>query len=87
VFIDEVRIYVKAGDGGNGCMAFRREKSFRAVVPAVAMAVAEAMSIWSPARTRTRCSTSASIPSTKPSEAAMARAVIALATKASRSMS
>jgi GTPase len=26
VFIDEVRILVKAGDGGNGCMAFRREK-------------------------------------------------------------
>jgi GTP-binding protein len=26
VFIDEVRIYVKAGDGGNGCLAFRREK-------------------------------------------------------------
>jgi GTP-binding protein len=26
VFIDEVRISVKAGDGGNGCMAFRREK-------------------------------------------------------------
>ena len=26
MFIDEVRIYVKAGDGGNGCMAFRREK-------------------------------------------------------------
>jgi len=26
VFIDEVRIQVKAGDGGNGCMAFRREK-------------------------------------------------------------
>jgi len=26
VFIDEVRIKVKAGDGGNGCMAFRREK-------------------------------------------------------------
>jgi GTP-binding protein len=26
VFIDEVRIYVKAGNGGNGCMAFRREK-------------------------------------------------------------
>jgi GTP-binding protein len=25
-FIDEVRITVKAGDGGNGCMAFRREK-------------------------------------------------------------
>ena len=26
MFIDEVRIYVKAGNGGNGCMAFRREK-------------------------------------------------------------
>ena len=26
VFVDEARIYVKAGDGGNGCLAFRREK-------------------------------------------------------------
>jgi GTP-binding protein len=26
MFIDETRIRVKAGDGGNGCMAFRREK-------------------------------------------------------------
>ncbi len=26
MFIDEARIKVKAGDGGNGCMAFRREK-------------------------------------------------------------
>jgi GTPase len=26
VFVDEARIWVKAGDGGNGCLAFRREK-------------------------------------------------------------
>jgi len=26
MFIDEAKIFVKAGDGGNGCLAFRREK-------------------------------------------------------------
>ncbi|MEK7307065.1 MAG: GTPase ObgE, partial [Nitrospirota bacterium] len=26
MFIDEVKIFVKAGDGGNGCVSFRREK-------------------------------------------------------------
>ena len=26
MFIDEAHIRIKAGDGGNGCMAFRREK-------------------------------------------------------------
>ena len=27
MFIDEAQIWVKAGDGGNGCLSFRREKS------------------------------------------------------------
>jgi GTP-binding protein len=26
LFIDQVKIYVKGGDGGNGCVSFRREK-------------------------------------------------------------
>ncbi len=26
MFIDRVKVYVKAGDGGNGCVSFRREK-------------------------------------------------------------
>src|SRR5690625_919315 len=26
MFVDQVRVYVKAGDGGNGIAAFRREK-------------------------------------------------------------
>ena len=25
-FLDEAKVYVRGGDGGNGCLAFRREK-------------------------------------------------------------
>ena len=25
-FLDEAKVYVKSGDGGNGCVSFRREK-------------------------------------------------------------
>ena len=27
MFIDEAKIFLKAGDGGNGCVSFRREKN------------------------------------------------------------
>ena len=26
-FLDEAKIFVKSGDGGNGCVAFRRERN------------------------------------------------------------
>jgi len=25
-FLDEAKVYVRSGDGGNGCVSFRREK-------------------------------------------------------------
>jgi GTP-binding protein len=39
MFIDKARIRIKAGDGGNGCMAFRRESSF----PRVGIAIRHSM--------------------------------------------
>lgn len=38
-FVDEVSIRVKAGDGGNGAMSFRRENSSKTVARTVVMAV------------------------------------------------
>ncbi|MGC2177305.1 MAG: GTPase ObgE, partial [Bradyrhizobium sp.] len=25
-FLDEAKVYIRSGDGGNGCVAYRREK-------------------------------------------------------------
>ena len=26
-FLDEAKVYIRSGDGGNGCVSFRREKN------------------------------------------------------------
>jgi len=39
MFIDQARVFVKAGDGGDGVVRFRREKYIPAGGPAVAMGV------------------------------------------------
>lgn len=45
-FIDEALIRVEAGDGGNGCVSFRRENLSPKVVLMVVMAVMAVMFIW-----------------------------------------
>jgi len=43
MFIDEAKIRVKAGDGGNGCMAFVGKNLFPALVRRAETAAAAAM--------------------------------------------
>ena len=40
MFVDHVKIFVKAGDGGNGAVSFRREKYVAAGGPETAAAAA-----------------------------------------------
>ncbi len=45
-FLDEAKIFIKSGNGGRGCLSFRREKSVEFGGPTAATAGAAAMS-WS----------------------------------------
>ena len=43
-FVDEATILVVAGDGGNGCVSFRREKYIPKAAPTAATAATVVMS-------------------------------------------
>ena len=42
-FLDQAKIYVRAGDGGDGCVSFRREKYIPRAGRTAATAAAAAM--------------------------------------------
>jgi GTP-binding protein len=37
MFVDEIDVFVKGGDGGAGCISFRREKYVPRAAPTAAM--------------------------------------------------
>ena len=79
VFVDEAKILVKAGDGGNGCVAFRREKFVPRGGPSAETAGTAAASIFKRILTTIRCSAIATIANSKPIVAGTARVPIAAA--------
>jgi hypothetical protein len=79
VFADEAKIMVKAGDGGNGCLAFRREKYVPRAAHRAAMADTAAISTSKRTRTTTRSFATVTIANSKPDAAVMAKVLIATA--------
>ena len=58
-FYDRVKIYIKAGNGGNGCISFRREKYVPTAAPTAATEGTAATSFLSSTRGQAPCSISA----------------------------